>query len=71
MTKTEATAEIFLTALKGLSKTERDIVLVRIAKDKEFSDDLRDLMLISKRKNDSSRPFRDYLKERNKSNEKA
>ena len=66
MTKTEATAEVFLTALKGLPKADRDNVLVKIAQDKEFANDLKDLMVISERKNDPSGPFRDYLKEHTK-----
>lgn len=61
MTKVEATADVFLTALKGLPKKERDAVLVRIARDKAFARDLRDLALIAERRRERSRPFRDYL----------
>ena len=61
MTKTDATAEVFLTALKALPKSERDATLVRIARDKEFARDLRDLMVIADRREECSRPFRDYL----------
>ena len=64
MTKTEATAEVFLTALKALPKAERDAVLVRIARDKEFARDLRDLALIADRRRENSRPFREYLSEK-------
>ena len=66
MTKTEATAEVFLTALKALPKSERDAILVRIAHDKEFAHDLRDLVVIANRRQEPSRPFRDYLAKRKK-----
>ena len=59
MTKTEATADVFLTALRALPKAERDAVLVRIAGDKAFAKDLRDLVLISERRKERSRPFRE------------
>ena len=61
MTKSEATAEIFLTALKALSQKERNAVIARIARDKAFREDLLDLALIDKRRRESSRPLREYL----------
>ncbi|HUT55486.1 MAG TPA: hypothetical protein VM658_19000 [bacterium] len=61
MTNSDATAEVFITALKALPKTERDAVLVRIARDKEFARDLLDLAVISSRGHEPSRPFREYL----------
>jgi hypothetical protein len=64
MTETEATAEVFLTALKALPKGERDAVLLRIAHDKEFARDLRDLALIADRRREPSRPFSEYLAEK-------
>jgi len=64
MTNTEATAEVFLLALKALPKQERDAVLVRIAKDKEFARDLLDLAVISGRLDEPSRPFREYLSDK-------
>ena len=65
MTKTQrATADVFLTALKALSKAERDAVVVRIARDKEFARDILDLATIAARRNERSRPFRDYLAEK-------
>lgn len=62
MTNAQATAEIFLLALKSLPKKERDAVLVRIARDKEFAHDLLDLAVISDRRQEPSRPFRECLK---------
>ena len=66
MTETQATAEVFYTALKALTKIERDAVLVRIAKDKSISRDLMDLATIAQRRNEPSRPFRKYLTARKK-----
>lgn len=61
MTKAEATAEVFLTALKALPKQERDAVLRRIAKDKALARDLLDLATVEQRRREQSRPFREYL----------
>jgi len=66
MTNAQATAEVFLLALKSLPKKERDAVLVRIARDKEFAHDLLDLTTISDRRKEPSRPFREYLAEKSK-----
>ena len=66
MTKAQqATADVFLTALKALPKAERDAVVVWIARDKAFARDIRDLALIADRRGERSRPFRDYLAEKN------
>ena len=65
MTKAQrATADVFLTALRALPKTERDAVVVRIARDQVFSRDIRDLALVADRHGESSRPFREYLSEK-------
>jgi hypothetical protein len=65
MTKAQAaTADVFLTALKALPKAERDAVLVRIARDKALARDILDLALITQRRREPARPFRDYLAER-------
>ena len=65
MTKSQAaTADVFLTALKALPKTERDAVLVKIARDKAFARDILDLALIAKRRSEPARPFRRYLAKR-------
>ncbi len=65
MTKAQrATADVFLTALKALPKGERDAVVVRIARDKAFARDILDLALISKRRGEPSRAFREYLSEK-------
>ena len=64
MTRPEAVADVFLTALKSLPRPERDAVLVRIARDKSLARDLLDLALIAERRAQPSRPFRQYLAEK-------
>jgi len=66
MTGSQATAEIFLTALKALPKREQNAVLAGIAQDKALREDLLDLTLIAKRRGESSRPYRKFaeLKQR-------
>ena len=56
---------MFLTALKALPKRERDAVVVWIVRDKTFARDILDLAMIAKRRTEPSRPFRDYLAEKN------
>lgn len=60
----QATADVFLTALKALPKAERDAVVATIARDKAFARDILDLALIADRQGESSRPFREYLSEK-------
>jgi len=66
MTATEATAEVFLTALRALPKRQRDAVLARIAEDDKLREDFLDLALIAQRRDEPSRPFRQYLSEKGK-----
>ncbi|HUT09727.1 MAG TPA: hypothetical protein VMY42_04465 [Thermoguttaceae bacterium] len=66
MTAPEATAEVFLTALRALPKKERDAVLAGIADDQRFREDLLDLTLIAERRHEPSRPFSQYLAEKGK-----
>ena len=64
MTAAEATAEVFLTALRALRKRQRDAVLAGIADDDSLREDLLDLALIAQRRDESSRSFRGYLAEK-------
>ena len=66
MTSTQATAEVFITALQALPKKQRDAVLARIADDKDLREDILDLALIARRRQEPSRPFRQYLEEKGK-----
>ena len=64
MTKAETTAEGFVAVLKALPKSERDAVIVRIAQDEEFGQDFADLAIIAERKDEPSRPFKEYMREK-------
>ena len=64
MTSTEATAEVFLMALRALPKKQRDAVLARIADDEDLREDLLDIALIAQGHDESSRLFRQYLAEK-------
>lgn len=66
MTETEAAAEAFYSAFKALPKEERDAVLVRLARDRAVAQDLLDLALIEERRDEPSRPFREYLAEKDR-----
>ena len=64
MGKRTAIADGIVTMLKALPKAERDAVIVRIAQDEEFVEDILDLATIASRRDEPSRPYRDYRKER-------
>ena len=66
MTGAQATAEVFLEALRALPKKQRDAVLIGIADDESLREDLLDLALIAQRRQEPSRPFREYLAEKSK-----
>lgn len=64
MSPNESLADVFLHALKTMPKEQKDAVLVRIASDKEFNQDLQDLLVFENRKKEKSRSFREYLAEK-------
>ncbi len=64
MKTAESRAEIFMMTLGSLSKAERKIVIARLLADEEFRQDILDLSVIQQRKNEPSRPFREYLAEK-------
>lgn len=64
MTTSQATAEVFMTALRALPKEERQAVLALITDDEQLREDLFDLAVFAERRNESSRPFREFLAER-------
>ena len=64
MSPTEATAEVFLTAFRALSKKERQAVLARLAVEPDLQEDLQDLALVAQRRGEPSRPLSDYLAEK-------
>ena len=58
-----ATAEVFLTAFKTLTRKDQDIFLSEILKDKRLREDLIDIAIAESRAKDKSRPFREFLRE--------
>ncbi len=66
MTLVEANAQVFLTALRALPKKERQAVLCGIAEDDELREDLLDLAVLAERRDEPSRPFREYLAEKSR-----
>ena len=63
MKSMKATASVFLTALKALSRKEREAVIAGIALDPDFREDMIDLALVIQRRREPSRPFREFLAE--------
>ena len=66
MTASEATAQVFVTAIKALKKADREAVLSGIADDRELREDLFDLATFAERADEPSRPFSEYERERKK-----
>ena len=71
ISRTESRAEVYLTALQSLSKTEREMVIARLLEDAQLREDILDLALIQQRQGETSRPFREYLAERGKRSRKG
>ncbi len=66
MTATEATAEVFWTAFRALPKRERVAVIERLLRDKEFMEDLIDIVILEQRQKEPSRSLDEYLADRAK-----
>lgn len=66
MTKTEATAEVFWTAFRALPKKEREVIVEKLLKDKEFMEDLIDMVILEQREKEPSRSLDEYLNNRRK-----
>lgn len=67
----ESRAEVYLLALQSLSKAEREVVIARLLEDAKLREDILDLALIQQRQAEPSRPFREYLGEREKQGHKG
>lgn len=57
------TAQVFYLAFQNLANVEKKQFLTILASDKKLMEDLIDISLIKKRRNESSRPFKEILKE--------
>ena len=66
MKTAQSRAEIYLMALESLSKAERKAVIARLLEDDSLREDILDLALIQQRQGEPSRPFSEYLAEREK-----
>ena len=66
MTITEATSEVFWTAFRALSKRQREAVIGKMLKDKEFREDLMDTVILEQRRKEPSRSLDEYLGRRRK-----
>ena len=64
MSAKEAKVEVFWMAFKSLTKKEKQSVIERLLKDKEFMEDLIDMAIIEQRCKEPSRPIEDYLAKR-------
>ncbi len=57
----EATSEVFLTAFRALPKKEREAVIEKMLRDKEFIEDMIDIVIIEQRRKEPSRSLDEYL----------
>ena len=64
MTKADAMSEVFFTAFRALPKKEREAVIERLLRDKEFVEDLIDIAILDKRRREPSRSLDEYLAEK-------
>ena len=64
MKTTQSRAEIYLMALESLSKVEKKAVITRLLEDESLREDILDIALIQQRQGEPSRPFGEYLAER-------
>jgi hypothetical protein len=61
---TQATAEVFWMAFRALSKKEREAVVEKLLGDREFREDLIDMVILEQREQESSRSLDEYLADR-------
>ena len=57
MTKSEAISEVFITALRSLSKRDRVSVLEKLLADSEFTEDVADIALTWQRRKEKAIPY--------------
>lgn len=64
MTTTTATAEIFWTAFRALSKKEKEAFMKKLLTDRELQEDLIDIAIIEQRRKEPSRSLNEYIADR-------
>ncbi len=65
MTTSQALSEVYFAAFKVLPIKEQKDFLAKVLKIRKLREDLIDVAIAESRKTESSRPLREYLKERN------
>jgi hypothetical protein len=65
MSEAQATAEVFVTAIKSLKRREREAVFERLLADEELSEDFADSLILETRRYQPRQSFRQVLKELN------
>jgi len=63
MSATEATAEVFVTAFKALTRREREAVLEKLVTDASLAEDLADTLALEARRHQPHQPLREALKD--------
>jgi hypothetical protein len=68
MNEKQATAEVFVTAFRALGRAERTMVVRSLLLDREFADDLMDIVLCEQSRQEKGKdvPLEDYLRAREK-----
>jgi uncharacterized membrane protein (DUF106 family) len=66
MTAIQATAEVFLTAFRALTRKEREAFLEKLIEDEKMAEDLRDLLVVESRKAEPVITLDEYLVKRQK-----
>ena len=64
MTTQAATVQVFLKAFHGLTKSQRQVFLEELLREKTYREDLLDIATVEARRHEPSRSFRHYLAER-------
>ena len=62
ITPVDATSEVFLLAFRTLPKKQRTAVFEKILEEKEFMEDILDIVTMEQRRKEPSRSLDDYLR---------
>ena len=57
MTKSHAISEVFVTALRSLSKREKGYILEKLFADKDLREDIVDMVITRQRRKEKSIPY--------------
>jgi hypothetical protein len=61
MKTSDSKIDIYLMALESLSKSQKQEIIKRLLEDPQIREDILDLAIILQRKEEPSRPFREFL----------